>query len=163
MWDSLSFESFEHTLLCFQSISLIQDLLKEIQDLKESRDDLKKEIKSLQNQLNQVRHTSILANPHSEAGLQIDNIWKPCSSPSLIYSRGSTQCSSLGNPSPSHHPTQWWNIESCRARSTLALVPFLHPSLSVGDMESYRGQQHQRATAYLWQPGLSLTPTIEWG
>ncbi|XP_071029810.1 uncharacterized protein C16orf96-like [Oncorhynchus clarkii lewisi] len=36
-----------------KSISLIQDLLKEIQDLKESRDDLKKEIKSLQNQLNQ--------------------------------------------------------------------------------------------------------------
>ncbi|XP_042183827.1 glutamine-rich protein 2-like [Oncorhynchus tshawytscha] len=36
-----------------KSMSLIQDLLKEIQDLKESRDDLKKEVKSLQNQLNQ--------------------------------------------------------------------------------------------------------------
>ncbi|XP_036795430.1 glutamine-rich protein 2-like [Oncorhynchus mykiss] len=43
-----------------KSISLIQDLLKEIQDLKESRDDLKKEIKSLQNQLNQLNMSELV-------------------------------------------------------------------------------------------------------
>ncbi|XP_045576234.1 glutamine-rich protein 2 isoform X3 [Salmo salar] len=43
-----------------KSMSLIQDLLKEIQDLKESRDDLKKEVKSLQNQLNQLNMSELV-------------------------------------------------------------------------------------------------------
>uniref|UniRef100_A0A4W5K8F7 DUF4795 domain-containing protein n=1 Tax=Hucho hucho TaxID=62062 RepID=A0A4W5K8F7_9TELE len=43
-----------------KSMSLIQDLLKEIQDLKESRDDLKKEVKSLQNQLNQLNLSELV-------------------------------------------------------------------------------------------------------
>ncbi|XP_021413973.2 uncharacterized protein C16orf96 [Oncorhynchus mykiss] len=43
-----------------KSMSLIQDLMKEIQDLKESRDDLKKEVKSLQNQLNQLNMSELV-------------------------------------------------------------------------------------------------------
>nr|XP_046186873.1 uncharacterized protein C16orf96-like isoform X1 [Oncorhynchus gorbuscha] len=43
-----------------KSMSLIQDLLKEIQDLKESRDDLKKEVKSLQNQFNQLNMSELV-------------------------------------------------------------------------------------------------------
>ncbi|XP_045073532.1 uncharacterized protein C16orf96-like [Coregonus clupeaformis] len=43
-----------------KSMSLIQDLLKEIQDLKESRDDLKKAVKSLQNQLDQLNMSELV-------------------------------------------------------------------------------------------------------